>query len=967
MPANPTKQNYIFNGWYINGNSLTPFNASTSVSGGDIIVIASWKATISAASINTNPDPLRIKLGETGQITITNPIGTLVENYTFSSSNTNIAYSNANGIVYTEDVGTVTITITGTESRQTQTLQVVVHNKRTITFDPDNGDEETTIEVDYGTSIDDANVTLPTNPTKTGYTFDRWYYYDGNDLTTTSLDTTKIITQNETYKARWASDSNIAAIGTRYFDTLSAAIDAVPTGTSQATEIRIIKNVSLTSSDSRPTVPYNKSVILNGGNYTVECYQDNVIWNKGITRVVSGTFICGYSGKGPIENDSTGTLYIDGGIIRNTNDRGAVYNRGHVIMSGGELYSAAQQRSTINNVQSGASIEISGGTITQANTSCNKGAVENYSGGTITITGGTITSASTSNNVGGVQNVNNGTLIIGTQNGDHNATNPLIRGKKYGVYSPVAFTFYDGLLEGITAATNQSTLTVESGAVPVNNETETIGSDTYKKLYYVIQQTKYRIIFEANDGEVSPSYKDFALNTEITSNNLPTPTRTLHTFDGWYTNEELTTPFTAFAPSTVDTVHYYAKWNFNSSTTAVPFRITSDAMNNYFSSVNTWITADLTDTSNNNSEFENRHSLYKDSINNSLTTYGCSVCNGPNTCTSPSTGTYCEQSRGYETGLTEDLDVYLYVNNAKGDPVTYTTSEDGVIYNMIPGVTYYWESHNDSTKYGVVTATGQRRTIKSSVRNVRDLGGLAADTNNDGTPDGTIKYGKLYRGAQINTSEGVDSLIKLGITREIDLRETGDNGAGTQPHFGDTSHQTNQNNVNLKYDIDINDNDFDGNSIAASNGNIGYKDIVIRNYLINPTTVTGYYNTAHLDNYREFKKVLKKTMQYAINGENIYFHCTIGTDRTGTLAYFLEGLLGVSLEDRIEDYELTYYYGLTNRHRFHNNLSGSSWNPRFYAMYMSYPTYDEIYDFYTYERESDDDTLLASFKNAMIE
>ena len=34
---------------------------------------------------------------------------------------------------------------------------------------------------------------------------------------------------------------------------------------------------------------------------------------------------------------------------------------------------------------------------------------------------------------------------------------------------------------------------------------------------------------------------------------------------------------------------------------------------------------------------------------------------------------------------------------------------------------------------------------------------------------------------------------------------------------------------------------------------------------------------------------MKYVMTSVVNGDNIYFHCTIGTDRTGTLAYFLEG------------------------------------------------------------------------------
>jgi len=100
--------------------------------------------------------------------------------------------------------------------------------------------------------------------------------------------------------------------------------------------------------------------------------------------------------------------------------------------------------------------------------------------------------------------------------------------------------------------------------------------------------------------------------------------------------------------------------------------------------------------------------------------------------------------------------------------------------------------------------------------------------------------------------------------------------------------------------------------------------------------------------YRNVKASMRAIMEKVVfNHDSIFFHCTIGTDRTGTMAYFLEGLLGVSEEDRLRDYEMTYFFGLTNRTRFHDTSNWSNTAPRFYSMYRSYPSNADIYDYFT--------------------
>jgi hypothetical protein len=346
----------------------------------------------------------------------------------------------------------------------------------------------------------------------------------------------------------------------------------------------------------------------------------------------------------------------------------------------------------------------------------------------------------------------------------------------------------------------------------------------------------------------------------------------------------------------------------------------NDALDTYFTNISTWKDLD--------------QATFQSNMSSNFTANSCSACNGSNACNSPAAGTYCEQPKGYDTALEDDLLVYTSDENTKekGSLVTYTTSTDGTIYNMIPGETYYWESSTDSNIHGLVKATANRRTIKSSVRNVRDLGGLEVNYTDEGiTKSGTIKYGKLFRGAQLSSSStDVTELAKLGVDYEIDLRPASD-----------------------------------GNSQAAFTNHDS--DIIITNYLIYPDT--------YASNYIALKNALKDTMNYVIahkdDDKALYFHCTIGTDRTGTLAYFLEGLLGVSEEDRVEDYELSYYYGMTNRDRYHDSLSGSSTNPRFTTMHNTYDTNEKIYNWFfakdtTQEEIDADKALIQSFRDAMI-
>ena len=320
-------------------------------------------------------------------------------------------------------------------------------------------------------------------------------------------------------------------------------------------------------------------------------------------------------------------------------------------------------------------------------------------------------------------------------------------------------------------------------------------------------------------------------------------------------------------------------------------------------------------------------------MKNNFDYYNCQCAD--NQCTSSGT-VNCDKPKGYNTGTGAQVNVYTYntSTNEKDTLVTYAKGDNGIIYNLITNKVYYWELASDSSVHGLVKFTGNRRLIDAGdVLNVRDLGGLPVDSNNDGTIDGHLKYGRLIRGIKLNSNSSITELNNLGITKELDLREA--------------------------------------NSDAYRLSN--YERIEAQNYYVNPNTS----DTNEATYYTWTRAAVKQAMLDITNQnnpQNIYFHCRIGTDRTGTVAYVLEGLLGVPEEDRIRDFELSFFYGLVRVHRYHNEKPGSNigtGKERFVYMHNFMPTNTDIYNWYmagtTEEERQNDINLINAFRQAMIE
>ena len=190
--------------------------------------------------------------------------------------------------------------------------------------------------------------------------------------------------------------------------------------------------------------------------------------------------------------------------------------------------------------------------------------------------------------------------------------------------------------------------------------------------------------------------------------------------------------------------------------------------------------------------------------------------------------------------------------------------------NLVPNDQYTYRVTTESGKVlaeGGFTTTGSLHQVffkgkntKGGCRNGRDLGGWT------GLGGKTIKYRMLYRGGrmeEISASEGGPEAMAQGIGAELDLRNSDRLSKAAVPGL-----------------------DFCAPGIEQG----------------------GTYMLTKGDENGNFTK---QCFEFVVNslraGKGVYFHCSLGRDRTGTLDILLLGLLGVREGDISKAYEVTYF------------------------------------------------------------
>ncbi len=223
----------------------------------------------------------------------------------------------------------------------------------------------------------------------------------------------------------------------------------------------------------------------------------------------------------------------------------------------------------------------------------------------------------------------------------------------------------------------------------------------------------------------------------------------------------------------------------------------------------------------------------------------------------------------WNAGDTDDYLFRISENSDMSDADVYSVNTNEIeIYNLKIAETYYWTvtiNGKESEIKSFSTCTNAPRNLYvDGVTNVRDLGGWETEDGIRTNQNLIFRCGRLNESSaekpviEITDAGKEVMLYELGIKTEIDLRktDTGEIGGITESPLG---------------------------------SNVQYVSC--------PMEWEG-------DTFNGNKEQLLKVFSILADENNypVIFHCNIGTDRTGMIAYLINALLGVSDDNLHRDY-----------------------------------------------------------------
>ena len=266
-----------------------------------------------------------------------------------------------------------------------------------------------------------------------------------------------------------------------------------------------------------------------------------------------------------------------------------------------------------------------------------------------------------------------------------------------------------------------------------------------------------------------------------------------------------------------------------------------------------------------------------------------------------------EVEEGFEA---EEYKVLVSDNNSFENAKELSTSGDSVrAKNLFVNTKYYWKvvAGDKESPVGEFTTGDYPRFIDARpMYNVRDLGGYMTDSGK------RVKQGLIYRGGEIaKTAWASGHTVTNSEASKKAFREDMGMVDGVALYDSDNNYLGDGLELDLRGSTDIGDGYnacVFAEKTADNQDDIKYVQYAIKSYEETFTRTRSYVAS------------IFNELQYA-DKRPVYFHCWGGADRTATIGFLINGLLGVSYEDLVIDFELTSYSSINNEH-IRNHLEG---------------------------------------------
>ena len=211
------------------------------------------------------------------------------------------------------------------------------------------------------------------------------------------------------------------------------------------------------------------------------------------------------------------------------------------------------------------------------------------------------------------------------------------------------------------------------------------------------------------------------------------------------------------------------------------------------------------------------------------------------------------------------------------------------VKNLFVNTEYFWKVVSDEEESDVASFTTGDYPRWISARplyNVRDNGGYMTESGQ------RVKQGLVFRGGEITSTTM----------------------SGHYNTIADSSKEVFQKVMGIGFELDLRGSTdiYDGYKACAFSDEdypIEYEMHAIKSY-----------EETFTKTRTEVKPIFENILAHA-DEKPVYYHCFGGADRTGTLGFLLNGLLGVSYTDLVIDFELTSYSSINNEH-IRNHIPG---------------------------------------------